>query len=371
MKISPLAMLVFALLTVAGLSYDASARGPAGGGARGPAGPGGAGRGVGGAGGVGGVGGAGFGAAGRPSAAPGVGSVGAGFGAPGRPAAAPGVGNIGFGLGAPGRATAAPGVGGPAHPFNNGLPGYADGYVPVAPKIQPVKGAAAVTNNSVIQRQRAQQAVNTRTNLQSQYGTLANQVFTPRWYDAHPNAWQYQYPHADAYAAATFANAATWVGLAAAPIGYGYNDGTVIYEETNTTTNSTNAQTPSTQEQADTAHCLANSVTNYDGDKAEWLPLGVFALVRGNEEHASNVLQIAISKDGVVSGTYVDLLAHNGTPILGALDNQTQHIAWHVGENEKVVFETALANLTTDNAPLTVRFGDSTVQQWQLVRVKQ
>jgi hypothetical protein len=266
--------------------------------------------------------------------------------------------------------TAVPGVGGPAHPYTNGLPGYADGFVPVAPKIQPVKGAAvtnAAANNNVVQKQRAQQAISTRTNLQSQYGNLANQVFTPGWYADHPNAWQYQYPHADVYAAATWANAATWVGLAAAPIGYGYTDGTVIYEDTG----ATNSAAQSTQAQANYAQSLATSVTDYNGDKAEWLPLGVFALVRGNEEHSSNVLQIAISKEGVVSGTYVDLLAHNGTPILGVLDSHTQHIAWHVGDNEKVVFETALANLTTDTAPLTVRFGDVSVQQWQLVRVKQ
>jgi hypothetical protein len=230
--------------------------------------------------------------------------------------------------------------------------------------------AATADNRAQVQQQRAQQAASTRTNLRTQYGNLANNVFTPGWYDAHPNAWQYAHPHADAWAAASFANAATWVGLAAAPIGYGYSDGTVYYEENNTTVNNT-AVTPSTQEQADYAHCLATSADNYDGDKAEWLSLGVFALVRGTEEHASNVVQLSISKDGIVSGTYLDLIAHNDSPLSGSLDNKTQHVAWHVNGNDQVVFETALSNLTTDNAPLTVRFGDKDAQSWQLVRMKQ
>jgi hypothetical protein len=289
--------------------------------------------------------------------------------------ARPGVGSIGLGAPgvgvAPGAGIGAPGLG--VAPFNYGLPGYADGHPGIAPQIRPNPNptrtdAAVRAMSAQAQQQRAQQAVATRANLTAQYGNIANQVFTPAWYAANPNAFQYQYPHADAFAAASFARAATWVGVAAAPVGYGYTDGTVIYEDAAA---SSTAQTPSTQEQAQAAHCLATSAEQYEGDKAEWLPLGVFALVRGSEQHANNLVQLNISKEGVVGGTYLDLIAHNGSPLLGALDNKSQHVAWHIGNNDDVVWETALSNLTAETAPVTQRYGTNETQQWQLVRFKQ
>lgn len=204
----------------------------------------------------------------------------------------------------------------------------------------------------------------TQANLQNHLGTLSNNVFTPKWYAQNPNAWQWQHPHADAYAAATWSNAATWVGIGAAPVAYGYNNGAVVYQN-NTYTNYDNAQ----QTEATTA--LVSAADNYNADSAEWLPLGVFGLVPGQHTNATSMVQLQVSKDGIINGSYMDLLSHASTPLQGSVDTRSQLAAWKVGNSENVVFETTLSSLTTDSAPVTVRYGEQQPQQWQLVRVKQ
>jgi hypothetical protein len=211
---------------------------------------------------------------------------------------------------------------------------------------------------------RLQQTNITQVNLQKHLGSLSTNVFTPNWYAQNPGAYRGQYPHADAYAAANWNNAATWVGIAAAPVAYGYDNSGVVYQTNNYST------TDNTQP-ANTAAALANTADNAgDGDSAEWLPLGVFGLVPGDQTSATAMTQLAVSKEGVINGTYLDLLSHVGTPLRGAIDPKTQRAAWKVGDSENVVFETTLASLTTDSSPVSVRFGTQPPQAWQLIRTK-
>ncbi len=50
---------------------------------------------------------------------------------------------------------------------------------------------------------------------------------------------------------------------------------------------------------------LASIAKDDAADKTEWLPLGVFALSRGDTGVSNTVLQLAVSKEGVISGTYI------------------------------------------------------------------
>ena len=44
-------------------------------------------------------------------------------------------------------------------------------------------------------------------------------------------------------------------------------------------------------------------------------------------------------------------------------------MAWRIGANTDTLFETSLANLTQDVAPLAIHFGNTRTQTWLLVRL--
>jgi hypothetical protein len=106
-------------------------------------------------------------------------------------------------------------------------------------------------------------------------------------------------------------------------------------------------------------------------DDTSWQPLGVFALVQGDEKTSNNVFQLAINKDGVIRGNYYNVLTDSSVPIYGTLDRKTQRVAWKIGNVKSTVYEAGLANLTKDESPVLVHFGTEQTHQWMLIRVKQ
>jgi hypothetical protein len=82
------------------------------------------------------------------------------------------------------------------------------------------------------------------------------------------------------------------------------------------------------------------------------------------------MLQLAVSRQGTIQGSYYDALADSTSPVHGSLDRQTQRVAWTVGADGKTVMETGLTNLTQDQSPVLVHFPDGRTQQWLLVRLR-
>ncbi|MFY9987865.1 MAG: hypothetical protein WAK31_24110 [Chthoniobacterales bacterium] len=105
------------------------------------------------------------------------------------------------------------------------------------------------------------------------------------------------------------------------------------------------------------------------GEQAQYLPLGVWAMVQEEKGDAYMFFQISIDKDGVVTGAYKNLLSGQVSPISGQVDKKTQRVAWKIGSNNTVI-EAGLQNLTQDVASCLVHFDTDTTQTWLLVRLK-
>ena len=97
------------------------------------------------------------------------------------------------------------------------------------------------------------------------------------------------------------------------------------------------------------------------------MPLGVFGLVKGAESDPHYVMQLAVNKSGAVAGNYYDVISGTSVPVQGAVDKQTQRLAWTVGDNKTTVGETGIYNLTKDEAPALIHIGKDKTQQWTLV----
>ncbi len=245
--------------------------------------------------------------------------------------------------------------------------------------------------------------------------------FSPAWYDKHPDAWKgnhasatnYKYPGTPPSKSGTgskphpptpptppnpphpptpptpptpphpypgprppypwhpwpvvpWVSVAAWVGLEAAPIPYAYgNYGPTVVYESNSTSNTVVEQQQSSQQAAE----LATNGTA-PNDDTQWMPLGVFAVSTGGSDHSHVMMQLSISKEGAIAGTYYDMLSDATQKISGRLDKKTQKVAWHLTSNPKTVFETGLENLTKESCPLLVHFGDKQTQKWKMTRVK-
>lgn len=125
-------------------------------------------------------------------------------------------------------------------------------------------------------------------------------------------------------------------------------------------------------------HDLAHSVpkiSEAEAERMDWAPLGVFAAMRQNESESQRALQLAVNRDGVLTGTYMNRSNGHVHPVSGMVDERTQRAAWAFadGQHRDVVFETGIYNLTRDEASMMVHFGPSAedTEIWQLVRLEQ
>jgi hypothetical protein len=84
---------------------------------------------------------------------------------------------------------------------------------------------------------------------------------------------------------------------------------------------------------------LAQSGAAEPSKDAKFLPLGVYSLAPQNQPDASAMVQLAVTKEGAVRGTYYDLVTDKEQPIQGAIDKETQRVAFTAGPDGKVVFE--------------------------------
>ncbi|MBV9999582.1 MAG: hypothetical protein JO015_10770 [Verrucomicrobia bacterium] len=132
----------------------------------------------------------------------------------------------------------------------------------------------------------------------------------------------------------------------------------------------------SAKEYSQQAIALANTPTEQprpmppeSGQQAEYLPLGVWAMVQEEKGDAYMFFQISIDKDGVVTGAFKNLLSGEESPISGQVDKKTQRAAWKIGSSNTVI-EAGLQNLTQEVASCLVHFGTDTTQTWLLVRLK-
>ncbi len=104
------------------------------------------------------------------------------------------------------------------------------------------------------------------------------------------------------------------------------------------------------------------------------MPLGVFALTPDGQASGpdpSLFLQLAISKEGIISGTLNNSVTNSTQAVEGMADKASQRVAWTVVGKAWPIMETGISNLTEDTAPALVHFADDETQQWLMVRLEE
>lgn len=219
-------------------------------------------------------------------------------------------------------------------------------------------------------------------NIQSIRSSWANASTRPfghdHWVDpgySHPN-WHYhshwhQYPGNWCWHNANWAAFGTWFVWSAwtQPVVYSYGTN-VVYRDNYVYINDQPAATTEVYyQQADAIATSAPRVA--DESRMEWMPLGVFAVASGNGDDTGMIVQLAISREGVIAGTFHNQTTGTDRPVEGQVDRETQRAAWKFsdGKNGNVVMETGIDNLTKDESTALVHFGPDETQTWTLVRL--
>ena len=202
-------------------------------------------------------------------------------------------------------------------------------------------------------------------------------MFSSGWWAAHPRArharWHYHGRHHPHY----WWRAATWVALTrwlpwawGTPYYYDYGYGGNVYYEGDTVyVNNEPAYTA--EEYATQAMDIAAAVPNVEEEQVEWMPLGVFALTHGEKGDPDMLLQLAVSKEGIIAGVYQNTVTETTLPVEGMVDKETQRAAWTIGDNKNTVLETGIYNLTQEETPVLVHFGKDQTQTWLMVRLEE
>jgi hypothetical protein len=174
---------------------------------------------------------------------------------------------------------------------------------------------------------------------------------------------------------ASLGTAAAWLGAGAYPV-YAEEDTTVqtsddeTADDTQSQSTEASAGEESSEESSDTltpAELAARGNVDLPSD-TEFLPLGVFALGPAHQEDASAVAQLSVSKDGILRGSYADLITDQGQTIYGAVDKPSGRVAWTVGRDGKAVFATTLASLTSSSGPAVLNLPNGSTRDWTLAR---
>jgi hypothetical protein len=195
-------------------------------------------------------------------------------------------------------------------------------------------------------------------------------IYGQKWYGDHPGVWAPSgWAAGAAWAPSAWGAVAAFSGYGSAtPTSYNYGvnvnaqDGNVIVDGQNVGTTD-----EFSQQAADLAETGAAATPS---DTDEWLPIGVFAMVRNENQHPQLILQLAINKQGILRGNYTDELTDHTLPIQGAVDKRTQRAAWTVGGNKQTVMEAGLSDLTDGEAPALIHKNGKT-DHWILVRLEQ
>jgi hypothetical protein len=160
---------------------------------------------------------------------------------------------------------------------------------------------------------------------------------------------------------------AGYCGYATEPAYYDYGT-TIVYEGDSVYVNGDTAATP--EEYASQATVIAEEGGASPAAGDEFMTLGVYGMVQGDETTATQIFQLKINKQGVIRGEYYNATTDQTEKLTGSADKKTQRAAWTIGDKKTPVYEAGVANLTKSETTMMVHFGKDRSQQYTLVRIE-
>jgi hypothetical protein len=194
-------------------------------------------------------------------------------------------------------------------------------------------------------------------------------AYSPATYGAHANAW----PPTNLTSNSLYVNPgygalAGQLGMAQQPLPYDYG-GNVVAQSQAVYVNGDNVGPP--QQYAAQASKIAATGNAQPAANTSWQPLGVFAMVEGDQTSSDDTFQLAVNPQGLLRGNYHNLRDNSVVSLSGSVDPKTQRAAWTIGGDKTPVYEAGIANLTKDEATMLLHQGEGQPRQFTLIRLQQ
>lgn len=214
--------------------------------------------------------------------------------------------------------------------------------------------------------------------IRNHWSNVGQRPFDRDWWGRHPSTlpgWHWhggwgRYPRNWCWRHGSWARFGTWFAWSwSTPVVYDYGSN-VVYRDNYVYVD--DQQVASSAQYYEQASTIVESVPKGIDDKQiEWMPLGVFAIAEEGGIDNGMLIQLAISKEGIIAGTFYNDATDSGRPLEGQVDRETQRAAWKFsdGRNPDLIMETAIYNLTQDESTALVHFGDDQTQTWLMVRL--
>ncbi len=166
----------------------------------------------------------------------------------------------------------------------------------------------------------------------------------------------------------------TWFRYNAQPVYVAYGSGGDVYVD-NSIVYVNGEKYSSAEDYYSEAKSIADAapeIDEADANNVEWLPLGVFGVMRGGATETDTYMQLAVSKDGMIGGTYSNDATDVARPLEGMVDKDSQRAAWSFadGKDKDVVMETSIYNLTENESTALLHFGPERSEEVKLIRVE-
>ncbi len=205
------------------------------------------------------------------------------------------------------------------------------------------------------------------SDLQNRIATHTSSPFSADWYKNHPHAWLggHDLPASfDAWQMADWASITKHLAISPNPIDYNFGPdywgAAETFRDGQPAGEIVDFREPATK--------IADS-TKGGAKPDEWLPLGVYALIPSGQNDTNMVLQLSLSKQGDIQGSYFNPLTDASQQVSGALDAKSQLVAWKIGTQKSFVMETGLSSLTKNQSTMLAHFNDGWSQIWTMIRV--
>jgi hypothetical protein len=207
---------------------------------------------------------------------------------------------------------------------------------------------------------------------------MADRPFDHNWWGQHPTSDIHWHWHAgwNRYPASWWWRPCTWGALGGwfawswtNPYNYHYGT-TIVYRDNYIYVN--DRQVATVEAYHEQATKIARNVPEEpEVEQIEWMPLGVFAISEESATDKGMLIQLAVSREGVISGTFYNEITGSVRPLIGSVDQASQRAAWRFADDEdsEIIMETGIYNLTQDESTALVHFGPGKVQTWLLVRL--
>jgi hypothetical protein len=244
-----------------------------------------------------------------------------------------------------------------------------------APNRKGTAGRRSATGDIAVARERRR--TTRAAGVRNSVDPLRRNVFNNDWIKHRagrfPQRWHYWHGKRPVdwwWRPARWAALTTWISYDwSDPYYYDYGD-TVYYEDDAVFVDG--EAVSSYDDYVDSAQELAGEEDPPADAEIEWEPLGTWAIsTDASTTDSRMMLQLVLSKDGHVSGTYYNTQTDNTQRVHGSLDEASQRLAFTIGKSTKTVLEVGLDNLTKNEAPMWVHFtAKDTTQTWLLVRLE-